>query len=76
MFIAMNRFKVKPDCAEEFEQVWRQRESYLDQMRGFVEGMFPRYQRQNYLALALNSSRRFLDQAASLEPWTAGYSSP
>ena len=37
MFIAMNRFKVKPDCAEEFEQVWRQRESYLDQMQGFVE---------------------------------------
>ena len=31
---------------------------------------------QDYLALALNSSRLFLDQAASLEPWTAGYSSP
>ena len=32
--------------------------------------------KQDYLALALNSSRLFLDQAASLEPWTAGYSSP
>jgi len=32
--------------------------------------------RNNYLALALNSSRRFLDHAASLEPLTAGYSSP
>ena len=37
MFIAMNRFKVKPDCIEEFEQVWRSRESYLDQLPGFME---------------------------------------
>lgn len=37
MFIAMNRFKVKPDCVEEFETVWRERESYLDQLPGFME---------------------------------------
>ena len=30
MFIAMNRFKVKPGSEEAFEQVWQTRESYLD----------------------------------------------
>ena len=37
MFIAMNRFKVMPDCTEEFETVWRSRDSYLQTMPGFVE---------------------------------------
>ena len=37
MFIAMNRFKVKPGSEEAFEQVWQTRESYLDRMAGFVE---------------------------------------
>ena len=37
MFIAMNRFKVKPEAAEEFETVWRERDSYLLNVPGFVE---------------------------------------
>ena len=37
MFIAMNRFKVKPEAAEEFETVWRDRDSYLLTVPGFVE---------------------------------------
>ncbi len=37
MFIAMNRFKVKKDSEAAFEQVWTERESYLDSMPGFVE---------------------------------------
>ncbi len=37
MFIAMNRFKVKKGSEEAFENVWLTRESYLDQMQGFVE---------------------------------------
>jgi heme-degrading monooxygenase HmoA len=36
MFIAMNRFKVNPDRAEEFEQRWKSRESYLHGQKGFV----------------------------------------
>lgn len=36
MFIAMNRFQVAPDRAEEFERIWRERESYLDGVEGFV----------------------------------------
>jgi heme-degrading monooxygenase HmoA len=37
MFIAMNRFKVKPGSEQAFEQVWLSRETYLEQMPGFVE---------------------------------------
>jgi heme-degrading monooxygenase HmoA len=37
MFIAMNRFKVRKGSEEAFEKVWLTRESYLDQMPGFVE---------------------------------------
>ena len=35
MFIAMNRFKIAPGFEEGFEQVWRERDSYLDQVPGF-----------------------------------------
>jgi heme-degrading monooxygenase HmoA len=36
MFLAMNRFKVLPGSEADFEEVWRQRESRLDEMPGFV----------------------------------------
>ncbi|TDR89268.1 antibiotic biosynthesis monooxygenase family protein [Enterovirga rhinocerotis] len=35
MFIAMNRFKVMKDATEEFEAVWKNRDSHLDEMDGF-----------------------------------------
>lgn len=35
MFIAMNRFKVFKDATEEFEAVWRNRDSHLGEMAGF-----------------------------------------
>lgn len=36
MFIAMNRFHVAPGKGQEFEALWRERETYLDQVPGFV----------------------------------------
>jgi heme-degrading monooxygenase HmoA len=36
MFIAMNRFKIAPGKEDAFEEVWRQRESHLENMAGFV----------------------------------------
>ena len=36
MYIAMNRFRVIKGCEQDFETVWRSRESYLPSMRGFV----------------------------------------
>jgi heme-degrading monooxygenase HmoA len=37
MYIAMNRFRVVKGQEAAFEARWRARESYLDQMQGFVE---------------------------------------
>ena len=36
MFIAMNRFKVLPGKEDAFEDVWRNRESRLEEVPGFV----------------------------------------
>ena len=35
MFIAMNRFKVFKDATDDFEAVWRNRDSHLSEMKGF-----------------------------------------
>lgn len=37
MYIAMNHFRVAPDRCEEFERGWRERETYLDGVPGYVE---------------------------------------
>jgi heme-degrading monooxygenase HmoA len=37
MFIAMNRFKIVKGEEKAFEEVWLSRETYLDQLPGFVE---------------------------------------
>ncbi len=37
MFIAMNQFQVDPLRGGEFEEIWRTRESYLDDAPGFVQ---------------------------------------
>lgn len=35
MYIAMNRFKVKKDRTEDFESMWKNRDSYLHELPGF-----------------------------------------
>jgi len=35
MFIAMNRFKIAPGFEAGFEKIWRERDSYLDDVEGF-----------------------------------------
>ena len=36
MFVAMNRFQVAPDKGGDFERIWSERETHLDQVPGFV----------------------------------------
>tara|TARA_B100000902_G_C26460534_1_gene505201 strand:- start:113 stop:415 length:303 start_codon:yes stop_codon:yes gene_type:complete len=35
MFIAMNRFKIKIGKEKDFENVWKNRETFLDNVKGF-----------------------------------------
>ncbi|HEO65554.1 MAG TPA: antibiotic biosynthesis monooxygenase [Spirochaetes bacterium] len=37
MYIAMNRFQIAPGHEEDFEKIWRERESHLDDVSGFKE---------------------------------------
>ena len=37
MFIAMNRFRVQRGHEEDFEQVWKQRDTHLSAVPGFME---------------------------------------
>lgn len=37
MFIAMNRFQVRPGEEEAFETVWKTRDTYLADVPGFIE---------------------------------------
>lgn len=37
MFIAMNRFWIAPGREPDFEAIWRDRDSYLHQVPGFIE---------------------------------------
>lgn len=37
MFIAMNRFRIAPGREQDFIEMWRRRESYLDEVPGFQQ---------------------------------------
>jgi heme-degrading monooxygenase HmoA len=37
MFVAMNRFQIAGGREEDFERAWRERESYLEGVPGFVQ---------------------------------------
>ena len=37
MFIAMNRFRIKKGEEAAFERIWAERDSYLEEVPGFVE---------------------------------------
>ena len=39
MFVAMNNFKVAPGREADFEKQWRERETFLEGVAGFVEFM-------------------------------------
>ena len=35
MYIAMNRFRIAPGCEEDFINIWKNRDTYLDTVPGF-----------------------------------------
>lgn len=68
MFIAMNRFKVSKDAREEFEALWRDRDSHLREMEGFVEfHMLRGPERDDHFLYASHTIWR---ARADFEAWT------
>lgn len=68
MFIAMNRFRIARGREEEFVEVWRQRETYLDEVPGFQQ--FHLLRGPTDEAATLFASHSVWDSRASFEAWT------
>lgn len=67
-YIAMNRFQVeKADC-QAFETMWQQRESYLDEMSGFVSFYLLRGPERD--GQVLYSTHTVWATKADFEAWT------
>jgi heme-degrading monooxygenase HmoA len=68
MFIAMNRFRIAKGCESVFEDLWRQRESYLDGVGGFRE--FRLLRGPSTDEATLYASHSVWDSRAAFESWT------
>lgn len=68
MYIAMNRFKVKHGKETNFEEVWRSRDSYLNEMPGFEEFHLLRGPQTEHHTLY--SSHTLWNSKAHFELWT------
>ena len=68
MYIAMNRFKIKPGEEEAFEEVWRSRDSHLENVPGFQTFHLLRGpEREDH---TLYSSHTVWESHAAFEAWT------
>jgi heme-degrading monooxygenase HmoA len=68
MFIAMNRFKIAPGFEEAFEAMWRNRQSYLDEVPGFRE--FHLLRGPNEETHTLFASHSVWGSRQAFEDWT------
>ena len=68
MYIAMNRFRIAPGREEEFVEVWRKRDSYLDEVAGFRG--FQLLQGERAAEHTLFISHSTWDSRAAFEAWT------
>lgn len=68
MFIAMNRFQVAKGSEAEFERIWRERDTHLDEVPGFVEFHLLRGPEEE--TFTLYSSHTVWASRTSFEDWT------
>lgn len=68
MFIAMNRFKVHRGSEQDFEAVWRNRDSHLKDVPGFVE--FHLLRGPEYDDHTLYASHTIWSTREAFENWT------
>jgi heme-degrading monooxygenase HmoA len=68
MFIAMNRFRIAKGFEEGFETVWRERESYLDEVPGFKK--FALLKGPEHDDHVLYASHSTWESRAAFEAWT------
>ncbi len=73
MFIAMNRFQVVPGRGDDFERIWRERETYLDGVPGFVRFALLRGENGEYLSHSTWTSRETFEAWTNSESFRKGH---
>lgn len=74
MFIAMNNFKVVAGKEQEFEEVWKNRESHLQSVPGIVRFALLRGDAQGeYISHSTWESREAFDAWTKSEAFAAGH---
>lgn len=68
MYIAMNRFRIAPGKEEDFIQIWRERETFLDNVPGFRS--FNLLQGPSHDDHTLFSSHSVWDSEEAFVNWT------
>lgn len=68
MFIAMNRFKIKKGMEQDFIDIWKQRDSYLEEVPGFKS--FNLLQGDSTDEYTLFSSHSIWESEQAFEGWT------
>lgn len=68
MFIAMNRFRIKRGSEEIFVNHWRNRQSYLDEVPGYID--FHLLQGPQTEEYTLFASHTRWESAQAFEDWT------
>ena len=68
MYIAMNRFKIKPGMGKQFEELWRKRNTYLDEVPGFRSFHLLRGPDSGHYILYASHST--WDNEAAFQAWT------
>ena len=69
MYIAMNQFRVAEARAEDFETAWRERDSYLDEAKGFGTFELLKGSLDEDSGIRLYSSHTTWDDEASFRAW-------
>lgn len=73
MFIAMNNFKVAAGKEGDFEQAWRTRESYLQDVPGFVRFALLKGDDGAYISHTTWASRAAFEAWTKSEAFAAGH---
>ena len=68
MYIAMNRFKIKPGCEQDFIDIWAGRDSHLAEVPGFKK--FHLLQGKTTGEYTLFSSHATWESEADFRAWT------
>ncbi len=68
MFIAMNRFRIALGREQDFEQIWRSRDSHLDRVPGFRQFQLLRGPSDD--EATLYATHTVWDDRAAFELWT------